>query len=155
MKSLKHLTLLFILTFCNCKAQSNSINSSEATINGYNVFKATSQFLFQNFGSPNSIEDYFYEMEDENGKIYHYNDISFDIVKDKVFSFTITGSNIEFSTNKFHVGDNINVLESFYPISYSKRKDNAVVLQVNDIDCAIIFSYNSSGVITKIETHIP
>ena len=107
--------------------------------------------MIQDFDQPNTIEDYYYEIEDVMSKKYIYNDILFYIIDDTVDSFEITGGNYLFTNNNIKIGDNIQNLNSFYPISFANKNSEALYLDFNDIDMHIIMSYNSfNNLIDKI-----
>ena len=74
--------------------------------------------MIQDFDQPNTIEDYYYEIEDVMSKKYIYNDILFYIIDDTVDSFEITGGNYLFTNNNIKIGDNIQNLNSFLPYKF-------------------------------------
>ena len=79
---------LFVISY-SCKAQKNTINSSESTINGIDFLGNNVALVIQHLGQPNTIEDYFFEMDDVMSQKYNYNGLLFYIVNSKVVSFEI------------------------------------------------------------------
>ena len=68
---MKEIILIFSLLLMSftCKAQDNSINSSELTINGVNFLGNNVNLVTEHFGQPNSIEDYYFEMDKVMSKL--------------------------------------------------------------------------------------
>ena len=143
MKKLILIICLTAISIC-CKAQ-NAIHSSEITINGIQFFGNNVSLVTQHFGQPNSIEDYFFEMDDVMSQKYIYNGILFYIVNSKVNSFEITGNNYAFTSNNIKVGNNINSLQSIYPNSFSNKKSDALIIRFNNIDRFICLLYTSDA----------
>jgi len=86
---MKKLILIFSILTANysCKAQSDVIKYNNVTINSVNYLGKNVSLVTQNFGLPNSIEDYYFEMQDVMTKKYKYNGILFYIVNNNVDSF--------------------------------------------------------------------
>jgi len=148
---MKKIILIIYLTLvsANCKAQNNTIHSSEITINGTQFFGKEVSLVTQHFGQPNSVEDYYFEMDDVMSQKYNYNGIIFTAINNRTYSFEITGSNYTFTSNNIKVGDNISTLQSIYPLSYTNKTNNNLTIRFNDIDRFIIIFF-SSNQITKI-----
>lgn len=152
MKKLFLILAILQLTFIiNCKAQNNFIETSNATINGINFFKTSIDSVLTVFGEPISREDYFFEMGDVMGEIYHYEKLSFYIKKNKIESFIIDGSHYDFTSNNININDNINSLEHIYPKSFSNRGLGEIIIQFSDVDYFISIRYNKRNIIKKIE----
>ena len=76
-----------LLISLNCKSQNNILNFNEITINNFEILYKDANYLIQNFGQPNSIQPYIYEMDDENGEVYNYSGNLFYIMNNKIVSF--------------------------------------------------------------------
>ena len=144
---MKKIILIFsvIIISYACKAQDNKIISNAMNINGTNFLGNNVSLVIQKFGQPNSIEDYYYEIDDVMSQKYNYNGILFYIVNNEVDSFEITGSNYAFTSNNIRIGNNINTLQAIYPLSFTNKNSDALSLGINDIDRYIIISYNSNN----------
>lgn len=125
---------LIVITF-SCKAQDNIINSSEATINGISFLGNDNDvaLVTQHLGQPNTIEDYYFEMDDLMGQEYQYNGILFHIANNRVEFFEITGSGYSFTKHNIKVGNNIETLSSIYPLSFADKGRNWLSLYFDDI----------------------
>lgn len=108
-------TFIFIATILNCTAQDNFLPYEDLTINNITIRGENSAFIIANFGSPNTIEDYFFEMEDVEGKKYTYDGILIYFIADKAISFEINNNFYSFTPNNINIGDAISTLESVYP----------------------------------------
>ncbi len=148
---MKKVILIIYLTLvsANCKAQNNTIHSSEITINGTQFFGKEASLVTQHFGQPYSIKDYYFEMDDVMSQKYNYYGIIFTVINNRTYSFEITGSNYTFTNNNIKVGDNISTLQSIYPLSYANKTNNSLTIRFNDIDRFIIIFFSSKQ-ITKI-----
>jgi hypothetical protein len=144
---MKKIILIFsvIVISYSCKAQDNNINSNETTINGNNFLGNNVSLITQHFGQPNSIEDYYHEMDDVTIYKYVYDNIIFTTNNNITYSFEITGNNYVFTSNNIKVGDNIQTLQSMYPLSFINKSLEGLVLGFNDIDMFIVISYNSNN----------
>jgi hypothetical protein len=139
------LIICLITISISCKAQDNTIHSSEIIINGTQFFGNNVSLVIQHFGQPNTIEDYYFEMQDVMTKKYRYNGILFTVISNQVYSFEITGSNYAFTSNNVKIGNNILTLQSIYPLSFINKSSDALSLGFSDIDRYIIISYNSNN----------
>lgn len=148
----KIILIVFIIAInFSCKAQKNKINSNELTINGINFIGNNVSLLIQHLGQPNAIEDFYLEMDEVMSQKYIYNGVSFTTVNNEVSSFEITSSSFSFTSHEIKVGDNINTLESIYPISYSNKGQNWLGLLISDKDYFItIFFDETTQQINKI-----
>ena len=148
----KIIIILSIITISfSCKSQDNIISSSESTINGINFLGNDVALVVQHFGQPNTIDDYYFEMQDVMTQRYTYSDILFTIMENKVYSFEITGSNYVFTNHNIKVGNNISIFEFIYPLSFANKSSDALSLDFNDMDMYLIISFNSTNnVIDKI-----
>ena len=144
---MKEIILIFSLLLMSftCKAQDNSINSSELTINGVNFLGNNVNLVTEHFGQPNSIEDYYFEMDKVMSKKYSYKGILFTIINNSVYSFEITGSNYAFTSHSINIGDNISNLQSIFPLSFANKSLEAFSLDFNDMDQYIIISFNATN----------
>jgi hypothetical protein len=142
----------FIVVNYSCKAQNNSIASSQATINGISFLGNNVSLLTQHLGQPVSIEDYYFEMEEVNSKKYNYNGILFYVINNKIDSFEITNNNYSFTSNNLKIGNSISIIQTIYPLSFTNKKNNGITLPFNNIDKFIIISYNNN-LIEKIAVY--
>lgn len=141
---MKKIILIFnvIIISYSCKAQNNTLNSSEISINGINFFGNNVSLITQHFGQPNSIENYYYEIDDVMTYKYVYDSIIFTTINDITYSFEFTGGNYVFTSNNIKIGNNIHTLQSIYPLSFINKNSDALYLDFNDIDRYIMISYN-------------
>ncbi len=146
------LSLFIISISLSCNAQDNTINSSEPTINGVNFLGNNVSLLMQHLGQPNSIEDFYFEMNDVNSKKYNYNGILFYVINNKIDSFEITNNSYSFTSNNIKIGNNIAILQAIYPLSFTNKKNNGITLPFSNIDKFIIISYKND-LIKKIAVH--
>lgn len=150
---MKKIILIFsvIIISYSCKAQNNTLNSNEITINGINFFGNNVNLITQHFGQPNSIENYYYEIDDVMTYKYVYDSIIFTTINDITYSFEFTGGNYAFTNNNIKIGNNIHTLQSIYPLSFINKNSDALYLDFNDIDRYIMISYNpDNNLIDKI-----
>jgi hypothetical protein len=152
MKKIFLITFLIAFAFLSCKAQKNTITSSEPTINGISFLGNNVSLLTQHLGLPISIEDYYFEMNDVNSKKYNYNGILFYVINNKIDSFEITNNSYSFTSNNIKIGNNIAVLQAIYPLSFANKKNNGITLPFSNIDKFIIISYKND-LIEKIAVH--
>ncbi len=148
-----YIILIIILSF-SCKAQNDSITTNLGTINSLNVFKASSDFLTENFGEPENIEEYFYEMENTQGSIYHYSGLLFYVVNNTVEGFEISTNEYVFTANNVKVGNNIDTLEFIYPNSYSNKSDGNLIILFSNADYYISVYYDLNNIINKISLNV-
>lgn len=140
-----------LLLSLNCKSQDDSISLNEITINGFVVLNETGNSLIQNFGNPNSTENYFYEMKNVLGEKYVYNNgLTLYLIDEKVVSFELTCSNYNFTSNNINIGDSITSLQNIYPNSFINRGENYMGLNVHNCDCFLSINFNSQGIIQLI-----
>jgi len=141
------LILSIMIINISCKAQNNTINSTELTMNGINYLGNNVSLVTQYLGQPNTIENYYFEMNDEMSQKYHYNGVLFYILNNKVNSFEITTSNYSFSKYNIKIGDNIESLQTIFPLSFSNRTNNGLTIPLSDIDKFVIISYNNNLIV--------
>jgi len=127
-------------------AQYNVITSNELTINGTQFFGEDVSVVIQHLGQPNTIEDYYFEIDDVMSQNYNYNGVLFTVISNRTYSFEITGSNYAFTSNNIKVGDNINTLQPIYPLSYANRSHNSLVIQFSDLDRYVLIFFNSNQI---------
>jgi len=142
--------ILLITTLLSCKAQDNTINLNELTINNTLFLGNNVNLVTQQFGQPNSIEDYYYEMDEVMSQKYNYNGILFYIIDNKVDSFEVTGNNYTFTNHNLKIGDNIQILQPIFPLSYSNRSNHSLVVEFNGYDRFFVILFNNNNLITKI-----
>jgi len=159
MKKLMFVVVLFILGTATLKAQistanSNQINFSDQTINGQFLLTKDKSVLIQNFGQPQTISKDYWETTNDTATVYHYNGVVFYIVKNLVYSFTITGSQYNFSPYNIKVGENMDRLQAIFPLSYEHRqgsKGKSLYLLIKGNDSFVEIYADSSGIIKSID----
>lgn len=144
------LITIIILTSFSCRAQDNSLNSKELTINNKTIYGKDKSILISNFGQPLKIEKDFSEMDNVDMFFYKYNGVNFTVKKDKVTNFSITSNKFNFTKNNIKIGNNINTLKLIYPNSYSSKINNGITILLDDMDMFIIISYDNNDIIQKI-----
>ena len=149
MKKIIILTIVLLLNI-NCNSQNDIIGASSLTINNLTVLDKEKSFLLQNFGQPLSIEQEYLEMDNINAEKYLYSGILFYLVENKVYSFQILNNTYSITAHKIKIGDNINILQNIYPISYSNKKNGLIAINIIGYDRYIGIRYNSNNIIQKI-----
>ena len=110
-------TLLFqLLIFSTLiiNAQNTLISKDEITINGIKMFDLTFDALIENFGEPQSIEDFFFEMSNKSGKKIIFDGLLIYLIDGKVKSFEITLPRYALTTHEIRVFQRINNFEDYF-----------------------------------------
>lgn len=116
--------ILIILSFCKLTAQEYDFIETTSRVNSITLRKTTQDDLLSNLIEPNEIEEDINVIgEEENLRRYYFNNSYFECWDGFVQSFLIKNEGFRFN-DKFEVGDNINVLENFYPKSFSNPLDD-------------------------------
>lgn len=145
MKKILFISLTLIGSFCSSQDYSSydKINKeNDLTINGIIVSGLSIQQVVNNFGEPDKIEDFFFEMENDNGYIYLYNDGLKLFIRDEfgLESFEVFGKNYLVTINHLKVGDPIERLKAIFPKSYNIGKyKGAISVMFNDADYYLAF----------------
>ncbi|AOZ99718.1 hypothetical protein [Flavobacterium commune] len=154
-------TVFVLINFCCGFAQKhNTINKNGLTINGI-IFKINSgnndvPLILKTFGQPDSIEDYFFEIDNVMGKKYTYNNgLILYVTNNSLESFEITGKSYLFSPKNIKVGDTISSLETKFPNSYKSRSNLVLKLNYLNWDAGFLIEYNASGIVRKISFYKP
>ena len=156
----KVILTIFVLISFSCKAQQfDNINQNDLTLNGINFLIDSktnhTSSIINAFGYPDSIEDYFFEMDSIIGKKYYYkNGLVLYISNNSLFSFEITGNVYSFSSKNIKIGDNISSMEAKYPTSYLNRNNSTILLTYGICDCNFQIEYDSNNIITKIWLYV-
>jgi hypothetical protein len=141
--------ILFTISF-NCKSQ-NIVDVNTLTLNNIELLGKSKSFLFSNLGQPIDFEAIESEMDDKNMYIYKFNGANFIIIDDIVDSFEINNSNFLFTSNNIKIGDNIDTLNSVYPLSFNNKSSKHLSIQIMNTDMYVSFHYNSiNNLITLI-----
>lgn len=151
-----------MLTFISSNAQSyDSISLDEITINTFS-FDQTENSLISLLGNPQSIEDYYSEIDNENWKDYKYSNNSFYFFNNKLIEFNLRTAEFYLINPAIKVGNNSNEVNAFFPNSYNKRSVSGdkgfitinIKMSDNTIsDTFILINYNKvSNIITSINT---
>jgi hypothetical protein len=141
--------ILFTISF-NCKSQ-NIVDVNTLTLNNIELLGKSKSFLFSNLGQPIDFEAIESEMDYKNMYIYKFNGANFIIIDDIVDSFEINNSNFLFTSNNIKIGDNIDTLNSVYPLSFNNKSSKHLSIQIMNTDMYVSFHYNSiNNLITLI-----
>ena len=71
-KKLKLIIIALLIGSYSCKAQQQSaIPIGDLTVNGIEILHNNIDTITQTLGQPNTIEDYFFEINNVMGQIYH------------------------------------------------------------------------------------
>lgn len=151
-----------MLTLVSSNAQSyDSISLDEIRINTFS-FNQTENSLISLLGSPQSIEDYYSEIDDENWQDYKYSDNSFYFFNNKLIDVNIKTEAFYFTYPTIKVGNNISEVNAYFPNSYSKRSISngegflIINIRMQDesiSDTFVVINYNKiSNIITSIST---
>ena len=132
----------------------NLIEFNDVTINSIPVLQLDTISLIQHFGKPLSVSPYFNEMENINGEDYKYNGVVSYVEKNVVMTFVLTGRQYTITPYNIKVGDNINVLKSYFPKSFNNMKNDAkgyvIGVDIKETDRYLYIQANSNYIITKI-----
>ena len=139
---MKNLTVLFLffslLGYTQDFSKYDRIRKkNDLTINGIKATRISIEEVIENYGEPDRIEDFFFEMDNVQGFIYWYDDGLKLFIQEGygVESFEISGSNYLVCDTNISVGDTIEELQEFYPKSYEAGKDHgAISILFNDAD---------------------
>ncbi|PVY41719.1 hypothetical protein [Pontibacter virosus] len=154
---------------CDAQSQTNSIlpdliapSAVAIRINKETnpIFKLTDSptILTSVLGKPKSIDNINSEQDTKIYKEYIYDNASFYFDADKLTSIHIKTSSFILSLNGLHhirVGDNISGLQDIFPNSYHLKEDGQLFVNFKTsngtaTDEAILFEYDSTGVLTNI-----
>ncbi len=159
MKKIIYFTLIFFIGINASRAQGsqyadNLIDYNNVTINNIPVLQLDTVSLIQHYGQPNSITPHFNELENIHGYHYNYNEVKFTIENGWVQRFVVTGKQYSITPYNIKVGDNINVLKSYFPLSFKNMKSDAngyvIGINIKDEDSFLYFQTDLNNVITKI-----
>lgn len=162
MKKIIYAIFITLVSFSAIRAQDSSyakdiISFKDITINNLPVLQMDTVSLIQHYGQPNSINPYFNEMENINGEYYNYNGVKFYLEKNMVMNFIVTGKQYSITPYNIKVGDNINLLESYFPLSFKNMKSDAngyyVGINIKETDRYLFIQAGSNSVITKISVN--
>ena len=159
MKKIISFTLL-ITTIISCNAQSNdALLMDQITISSFPI-QQTTQSLISHIGNPDSITDYDNEIDNETWLDYKYSGNSFYFFNNQQVSFDLKTDSFYFYNSSIKVGNNIAVINTFFPNSYTKREvlNNLgfIIIDINmpddtPSDAFIVINYNSvTNIISSI-----
>ncbi|MAD97580.1 MAG: hypothetical protein CMB99_09675 [Flavobacteriaceae bacterium] len=137
------ISLLLFLATMNTWSQSSDIKKKQITINGIEVLGVQKAVLISHFGKPITTNDFYFEMNDENGKIYIYEGAKFFIQNDLIDSFEVTDQKFELTNHKIRIGDKISTLADVFPDCYLNRKNSGLQLEISEADLYVVISYGS------------
>ena len=159
MKKIIYFALIFFVGINASRAQGsqyadNLIDYNNVTINNIPVLHLDTVSLIQHFGEPLSVSPHFNELENIHGYNYNYNEVQFTIENGWVMSFVVTGKQYSITPYNIKVGDNINVLKSYFPLSFKNMKSDAdgyyMGINIKDTDRYLYIQAGSNSVITEI-----
>jgi len=159
MKKIIYFALIFFIGIGTTGAQDtqnadNLINFNDVTINNIPVLQLDKASLIQDFGQPLSVSPYFNEMGNVYGDDYNYNGIEFYVEKGFVMTFVVTGKQYSITPYNIRVGDNMNKLKSYFPISFKNMKGDAkeyvIGVDIKETDRYLYIQANPNYIITKI-----
>jgi len=159
MKKMIYFALIFFIGIGTAEAQDtqnadNLINFNDVTINNIPVLQLNKASLIQDFGQPLSVSPYFNEMGNVYGDDYNYNGVVFYVESGYVMTFVVTGKQYSITPYNIKVGDNINVLKSYFPLSFKNMKSDAkgyvIGVNIKDEDSFLYIQTDPDYIITKI-----
>ena len=159
MKKIIYFTLIFFIGMGATWAQDSQyakdiIASKDVTINSIPVLQLDTISLIQYFGKPLSVNPHLNELENIHGYHYNYNGVKFTVENGRIQRFVVTGRQYGITPYKIKVGDNINLLKSYFPLSFTNMKndENGYVIGVNikDEDSFLYIQTDPNYIITKI-----
>ena len=149
---MKNIILLITLTIASlsCMAQ-NTINRDEITINGLVIIGENKSILISNFGTPLEIEKGYNEMDEVDMYIYKYDGAVFYVIKNLIDDFEITKNKYRLTKHDIKIGDNIEKLKNIFPLSYSKKSETNLSVDLINPDYKFFgFSFNKDNKIKSM-----
>ena len=162
MKKIIYFALIFFIGINTSWAQGSRyvkdiIVSKDVTINRIPVLQLDTISLIQHFGEPLSVSPHFNELENIHGCHYNYNEVKFTIENGWVQRFVVTGKQYSITPYNIKVGDKINLLKSYFPLSFKNMKSDAngyyVGINIKETDRYLFIQAGSNSVITKISVN--
>jgi len=159
MKKIIYFALIFFIGIGTAGAQDsqyakNLIDSKDVTINNIPVLQLNKASLIQDFGQPLSVSLHFNEMENIHGYHYNYNGVKFTVENGWVQRFIVTDKQYSITPYNIRVGDNMNKLKSYFPISFKNMKGDAkeyvIGVDIKETDRYLYIQANPNYIITKI-----
>ncbi len=159
MKKIIYIALVVFVSIATAKAQDaqyakDLMNRKDVTINQIPVLLLDKASLIQKFGQPLSVSPYFNEMQNIQGDFYNYNGVRFYVERGWVMNFVVTGKQYSITPHNIKVGDNINKLKPYFPISFKNMKANSkgyvVGVNIKDEDSFLYVQADTHYIITKI-----
>ena len=120
-------------------AQNTLISKEEVIINGVKLFDLTTDTLLETFGKPTSIEDYFFEMNNKQGKKILYEGLLIYVMDDEVKSFELTSQRYTFLKEEIRVFQSFYRFDEYFPESYANKKEGSLSLTLKEYDKYITF----------------
>ena len=130
----------FVLLFAvPAAAQNTLISKEEVTINGIKLFDLNMKTLIEAFGEPTSIEDYFFEMNNRQGKKILYEGLLIYVMDDEVKSIELTSQRYTFLKEEIRVFQSFYQFDEYFPESYANKKEGSLSLTLKEYDKYITF----------------
>ena len=160
MKTLILIALNLICITCHCQDYSKYDRISkktDLTINGIKATGISIEEAIAAYGEPDRIEDFFFEIDNEQGFFYWYND-GLRLSLQNTYGlklFNISSSKYAVTKHKILIGNDIDTIKEIFPISYSTGIDvGAFYILFSDADyyLAIVFDKGTNR-ITEINLY--
>lgn len=130
----------FFLSISICSTAQNSLLSKDQiTLNKLKVFELNMESIIENFGQPQSIQDFFFEMSNKQGKKILYKGFLIYILNNKVKSFEITSEQYSLTEHEITIGYHLNAFKELFPESFKNKKENSLSITLKEYDKYITF----------------
>jgi hypothetical protein len=148
----KTLFILLTVGIVSCNIKNDSLTLNDLNINGVSLMQ-TSNSWTEKMGNPDTISNYENEMDNETWKDYRYKGNSFYYNENKWVGFELRNEQFYFYKPEIKVGNNINMVQSFFPNSYKNKEiENGLGFIMIDIkltknensDAFVVINYNAS-----------
>ena len=148
----KVLLILLSLGLTSSAVKNDSLTYDDLNINGVLLHQTTNSMI-EKMGNPDNISNYENEMDNETWKDYRYKGNSFYYYENKWVGFELRNEQFYFFKPEIKVGNNIDMVQSFFPNSYmNKEIENGLGFIMIDIkltknensDAFVVINYNTS-----------
>ena len=148
----KTLFILLTVGIVSCNIKNDSLTLNDLNINGVSLMQ-TSNSWTEKMGNPDTISNYENEMDNETWKDYRYKGNSFYYNENKWVGFELRNEQFYFYKPEIKVGNNIDMVQSFFPNSYNNKEiENGLGFIMIDIkltknensDAFVVINYNAS-----------
>ncbi|MDP2041076.1 MAG: hypothetical protein Q8S14_10610 [Algoriphagus sp.] len=107
--------------------------------------------LIEKFGQPESLDPFYYEIDEKDGFILGYGNSEFFIQNDMLYLFSLKSSDfaLKRGNNSIRVGDSIDKIDRFYPGYFIE--DNFIIARIKtsagEIDGGLVIETDGSKIL--------